>query len=281
MSLNFLIGFFVCIFSHIFAHANPKIYDCFLFFNELAVLEIKLNELYDHVDFFVLAESTETFRGDPKPLYFAENKQKFSKFLDKIIHVVISEKFTTDNPWEREFYQRNQLLRGLSSCDDQDIVIIEDLDEIISASKLSEFVRLLVEENIPSVTCSHTLYTYYLNRYGQGPGSEYTHTIGSALCRYAEVKAKSPQEIRFQRYNQLTLAGGWHFTYMGGPEMVRKKLETFSHSELDTEAFKDCERIRKDVEDLKLVDIDESYPQFVREHIDYFISLGLIDVSKS
>ena len=115
---------------------KPKIYDCFPFFNELEILEIKLNELYDHVDHFVLVECTETFSGKPKPLYFAENKQRFSRFLDKIIHIVVMEHFPTDIPWDRELYQKDQIMQGLTNCHDEDIIIIEDLDEIISAKKL-------------------------------------------------------------------------------------------------------------------------------------------------
>ena len=262
-----------CVFR---APAGPKIYDCFTFFNELEILEIKLNELYDHVDHFVLVESTETFRGNPKPLFFAENKQRFSKFLDKIIHVVVTEHLETHNPWEREFYQRNQILRGLTSCQDEDIVIIEDLDEIISASKLPEFIDLLLTNRLRYVTCNHPMYTYYLNRYGHNYGNV-SHLPGSVVAKYADVKLLSPQGIRDQRDGAAAITAGWHFTYMGGVDRVRKKIESFSHSELDNEVDKHPQRIRQDVEALKLVEIDESYPQFVRDNIPYFKELGFID----
>ena len=67
------------------------IYDCFMFFNELDVLEIRLNELYHAVDKFILVEATKTHAGKDKTLFFNENKQKFSKFLDKIQHIIIDE----------------------------------------------------------------------------------------------------------------------------------------------------------------------------------------------
>lgn len=52
------------------------IYDCFTFFNELNLLEIRLNILNDVVDKFVLVEATKTFSGKDKPLYYEQNKKK-------------------------------------------------------------------------------------------------------------------------------------------------------------------------------------------------------------
>ncbi len=259
---------------------RPKIYDCFIFFNELEILEIKLHELYEHVDHFVLVESAETFRGDPKPLYFDENKKKFHQFLDKIIHVVVTEHLETNNPWDREYYQRNQILRGLTNCHDQDIVVIEDLDEIISASKLPEIIDLLTTNKLRYVTCRLPLFTYYLNRSGQWGGS-LTHILGPVVAKYADVKLLSPQGIRNKRDPDTAITTGWHFTYMGGVKRVIKKFESFSHSELDTAYYKDPQWIQSDINALKLVEIDESYPQFVRDNLSYFKEIEFIDMSGS
>jgi beta-1,4-mannosyl-glycoprotein beta-1,4-N-acetylglucosaminyltransferase len=269
---------FCCVFQISASDKVPKIYDCFLFFNELEILEIKLNELYNHVDHFVLVESTETFRGNPKPLLFEENKQKFSQFLDKIIHIVVAEHLETNDPWQREAYQRNQILKGLTGCDDNDIVIIEDLDEIVRASKLPELIAPLLENRSQSIACNQTIYTYFLNRYGHRRGSV-TNWHGSVAAKYAYVKTRSPNAVRIERKCDESAIhdAGWHFTYMGGLHQVRKKLESFSHSELDNEPFKQPQRILEDIEALKLVEIDETYPQFVRDHIPYFRELGLID----
>ena len=168
---------------------TPKIYDCFLFFNELDLLEIKLHELYDHVDYFVLVEAKETFRGQGKQLYFHQNQDRFSKFLDKIIHVKVEERLQTNNPWDREFFQRNQILRGLKDCYDDDIVIIEDLDEIVRASKLPEIVTLL-QNNQTFVTCGQTIYTYYLNR--QGHTGWHGPWLGSLRPNTAMLFSKHP-----------------------------------------------------------------------------------------
>jgi len=274
---------FCCTF-HVSADYIPKIYDCFPFYNELEVLEIKLNELYDHIDYFVIVEATETFRGDPKPLYFDENKQRFCKFSDKIIHIIVTEHTQTGNPWKRERFQRNQALRGLTGCNDDDIIIIGDLDEIIRASKLPEIIAPLLENRQRFVRCIQTFYSYFLNRLG--PPSLYKDATGykvnwhgSVVAKYKDVKLKTPFNTRLERYsNQGTIPNaGWHFSFMGGVDRVRDKIESFSHAELDSESFKNQKKILDDIKSLKLVKIDDSFPQFVRDNIPYFTKLGLID----
>src|ERR1700732_4815745 len=112
----------------------PRIFDCFLFFNELDLLELRLNELSDVVDFFVLAEATVTYRGVAKPLIFRQNKDRFAPFLNRIIHVVVDDMPgcgpSEPERWRRENFQRQALLRGLSGARARDYVIISDLDEI-------------------------------------------------------------------------------------------------------------------------------------------------------
>lgn len=116
-----------------------KIYDCFVFFNELKLLEFRLSRYYDYVDHFVLCECSKTQRGGDKPYYFEENKALFEKYSDKIIHV------KADNPplskgsddWSIEFYQREQIAQGLKNATDEDLIIISDLDEFYSPEILA------------------------------------------------------------------------------------------------------------------------------------------------
>ena len=68
-----------------------KVFDSFIFFNELDLLELRLNILNDVVDYFVLTESPFTVSGNEKPLYYQENKDRFGKFNDKIIHNITKE----------------------------------------------------------------------------------------------------------------------------------------------------------------------------------------------
>ena len=103
---------------------RPKIYDAFTFQNELDLLELRLEELSDVVDYFVLVEATKTFRNNDKPLFFHKNKTRYTKFLDKIIHVIVDDMPGGDDPWSREYHQRNCITRGLTNLKEEDLVII-------------------------------------------------------------------------------------------------------------------------------------------------------------
>ena len=48
---------------------NMKVFDCFIFFNELDLLELRLNVLDSCVDYFVIVESAITFQGEDKEFF--------------------------------------------------------------------------------------------------------------------------------------------------------------------------------------------------------------------
>jgi len=90
-----------------------KIIDCFTFYNELKMLEFRLAELNDDVDYFVLVESTFTHTGNKKDLFFEKNKNLYSKYLHKIIHIIVDDMPNTENAWDNEKYQRKCINRGI------------------------------------------------------------------------------------------------------------------------------------------------------------------------
>ena len=113
-----------------------KVIDCFIFYNELDMLEFRLNELNDVVDYFVLVECIKTHSNKDKELYFENNKNRFSKFLDKIIHIIVKDNIPqTSRAWDREEYQRYCIHEGINklNLNSDDIIIIADLDEIPDA----------------------------------------------------------------------------------------------------------------------------------------------------
>jgi beta-1,4-mannosyl-glycoprotein beta-1,4-N-acetylglucosaminyltransferase len=105
------------------------VYDCFLFFNELDILEMRLNILSDVVDKFVFVEADRTFSNMKKPLLFEENQTRRSKFLDKIIHIKITDYPEYKDAWNMEYYQRNKIIDGICCCDLNDIILVSDIDE--------------------------------------------------------------------------------------------------------------------------------------------------------
>ena len=106
--------------------------DAFMFYNELDILELRLETLDKYVDKFVLVEAEVNHVGGPKKLFFEENKDRYVKWLPKIIHVVVTadEAPTDENPWSREKFQRNCIKRGLATIPDDATVMISDVDEI-------------------------------------------------------------------------------------------------------------------------------------------------------
>ena len=106
--------------------------DTFMFFNELDVLEIRLHELSDVVDRFVLVESPRTFTNKPKPCYYADHKERFADFHDRLMYVRADDfdSVNMGNPWDVEAYHRRCLLQGLQDCKPDDVIMMSDVDEI-------------------------------------------------------------------------------------------------------------------------------------------------------
>jgi hypothetical protein len=119
-----------------------KVYDCFTFFNELDLLEIRLQELYDIVDYFVIAESNMSHSGKPKEYTLLENMARFEQWSDKIRRIAVDDMPVTDNSWVREKFQRDALSRGLTDVESDDLIIISDLDEIPRA----EIIEMIKED---------------------------------------------------------------------------------------------------------------------------------------
>ena len=108
------------------------IVDTFMFYNELDVLEVRLTELDRYVDRFVLVEAEVNHAGGPTDLIFQKTKERYAKWAHKITHIVVTaaESPTDKDPWSREKYQRNCILRGLEDVPNDALVMVSDADEI-------------------------------------------------------------------------------------------------------------------------------------------------------
>ncbi len=260
-----------------------KIYDCFTFFNELDILEIRLNILNDDVDFFVLVESTKTHSGNNKELFFEKNKSRFQKFSHKIIHIIVDDmpEVKGGNRWLLENFQRNAITRGLSQCKDTDLILISDLDEIPNIKKLAEIKRILLEKTesndlLYTVTLmlrnillryeskvaqkiiallpvrsnkiiifQQKIYCYFLNGYAD------IIWYGSKAVLYKNLVHNfnlQPQKIRDVISRYIIKDGGWHFSYQFDPEGIANKLKSFAHREYDKAEYTDLNLIRTRIE---------------------------------
>ena len=139
----------------------------FSFFNELDLLEIRLHELNDVVDKFVIVEANKTHSGLEKPLWYLRYRSRYQDFWKKIIHIVVDDMpmspdeiqaaispqdrkwldtgYQLGDNWVRERYQRNAIMRGLIDCSPDDIIIIEDADEMVRPEILANIRETIVD----------------------------------------------------------------------------------------------------------------------------------------
>ena len=153
---------------HVPHSTRRRVYDLFLVDHELDWLEIRMDEMYDFVDFFVLVEGTHSFTGFPKPLYFSENRKRFAKYEQKVIYYTLNHSTVTDveftDTWSRERYSRDSLfthvfpiLKDNQKPNFNDVIIVSDLDEILNSAT----VLALRYCEWPSPTSLHTGFYYY------------------------------------------------------------------------------------------------------------------------
>ena len=224
-----------------------KIYDCFTFYNEDKLLELRLRELYTKVDHFVIVESNQTFTNNPKPWNF--DAEKYARYADKIIYIQVEDMPNSNDPWDNEFHQRNAILRGLITADADDIVIVSDVDEILRP----EAVDHLRTSQQTIFALRMPLYNFKFNYMRQTPG-QYDCWAMAARRRVlgddlGKITPNSLRELRHAFHNaphQLVNDGceviehaGWHFGYFGDRSHLVDKAQNFSHQEVNRPEFID------------------------------------------
>ena len=273
------------------------IYDCFTFFNELDLLEIRLNILNEVVDKFVLVEATRTHQGKEKPLYFTENKSHYAAFADKIIHIVVDEypEYEGKSAWVLERYQREMISKGLKDCKPDDVIMVSDVDEIPNPAAIRKYA------DAPGVKVFHQrMYYYFMNCINATNDKEFKWH-GTVMCKKkdnispqemrwlcAQYIGKNVKKLRARMLCNLRLMlwqirhlkrtvpvedGGWHFTYLGGVRMILYKLESFAHTEYNKDEYKDevaIEKALKEGKDIfgrnftyKFIPLDDSFPSYI------------------
>ena len=208
-----------------------KIHDGFSFLNEVDLLEVRLHELSEVTDTITILEATTTFSGLKKPLIWESVAHRFKPFLDKIQYVVLDEPMPEVKPEtlpetesEARIYRQNDFLlramvkRGAPG----DWFIISDLDEIPRASLLKECPFLPMRNRL--------LLDYHYYKLNWRKPVNYTPT---RVVPYEMAAAMSYQEIRWPIpgsgfTDNAIFDAGWHFTYMGGRDVIRKKLKSIA-----------------------------------------------------
>ena len=229
-----------------------KIYDCFMFFDEEQILDLRLNILNETVDFFVIVESIYNHRGEKRELIF--DKNKFSKFKNKIIYIIHDEipkqvETVNQNDSEseknrkyimnavyRENSQRNYISQGIKEAEKNDIILISDVDEIPKFENI----------NIREITNKIIMFKQYMFHYKYNlvlPNFKWT---GTKAVRKKNLI--SPQWLRNtkdrnypiyridtffskKKYNNIKIIedGGWHFSNIKTPKMLNHKFRSYLH----------------------------------------------------
>lgn len=228
-----------------------KLIDCFTFYNEIDLLNYRLNILNDVVDYFVIVEATHTHVGNEKPLFFKDNAAQFEQFSHKIIHVVVEDfpfkqpnvDVSKDQQWINERFQRNCIKRGLAKLDlnDDDLIVIADLDEIPDPVSLSK-MKTLVTQNINVLCLEMDLYYYNLNSQTR---DKWYHPKLLTFCAFKQFN--TCEDIRQGHAIPILKQGGWHLSYFGDDQFVKNKLQNFAHQELNNDTNTKIENIKNKI----------------------------------
>lgn len=234
------------------------VYDCFTFFNEFNLLDIRLELLNDVVDKFVIVEADKTQRGKTKEFNFEKRRKEYEeKYKNKITYVKVTDCPILKNSkdWSIEYFQRNSILRGVVCyCKPDDLIMISDIDEIpnpdviknpneysiIPINKtnknrkihLKQFFALVGENKnflkpasldffleYMSVSLEQTLFYYFMDNKAD------SKWYGTVLCKFKNLRV--PQQLRNRRQIQPYVENaGWHFSYLGGIEEIKRKLNS-------------------------------------------------------
>jgi len=215
------------------------IIDCFTFYNELDLLNYRLNALNSVVDYFVLVEARQTHVGKDKELFFEKNKERYAEFKDKIIHIVVDLpiKFsdldtTKDEQWINEKHQRNCLRQGIDTLklENEDVILICDLDEIPDPETLRKIKASEIQVNLNSLEM--VCHYYNLNTISN---SLWTHPKILSFNRLSQLDI-TLDDIRRSDYSPIK-CGGWHLSYFGDNNFIKNKIENFGHQEFNSDAY--------------------------------------------
>ena len=279
-----------------------RVFDSIIFFNEIELLEMRLNILNDVVDHFVLTESPFTVSGNEKPLYYQENKDRFAKFNDKITHHITEEipndfshmlekskfhvAYKEPDPYgtpmidipirfQRALYNRNNSAFAIekAGAKDDDLIITSDADEIINPYVLEDLDWF--DSNNHYVATGPGYY-FKLNFLYQDDW------MGPRLCTWKHLKNTTVDQHRqdHQRAYRIEDAA-WHFSFLGDAENFKLKLASYEHTENNTEAVigNAAQKVEEGLDPLgrgqqyKAVPIDDTYPEYIQNNQEKYSNL--------
>ncbi len=234
-----------------------RVYDCFPFFNELELLELRLETYYDIVDRFVIVEADKTHANLPKPFNFLNNIDRYQKYLPKIEYVMDTSvvPYSGAGDWSIENNQRNSIMKGLIDAEPDDLILISDVDEFPDPAILKTLIESFYDAskdvdcfvfhdtapftksgshylifnsttrinsclNLTPITFQQRFHTYFFDLV-----SPHSLWGGTVVSKFKHVS--SPQAIRDVCKDLPRIPnGGWHFSSMGGIDKFLEKARS-------------------------------------------------------
>ena len=265
-----------------------KIFDCFTYFDEEHLAEIRLNILKDHVDYFVICEAKENHKGISKKLNFP--LEKFKNIKHKIIYIVLDKFPKLKTTWERQDYQRNYLINGLSKAVKNDLILFSDADEIPNPKIFKEY-----DKNYKDTVGIFIQKFFYYKLNLNVPS--YSEWEGTRSCKKNRLKSfswlRNKTKIknlkykfwRIDKYQNISKinSGGWHFSFLGNADFIASKIKSYVHNEYDKDKFTNLQKINLRIQNLidpfdrdkKLVKVplDSSFPDYIVDNKDKYKNL--------
>ena len=259
------------------------IYDCFQYFNEDHMVDLRMNILDPYVDFFVISESTKTHQGQNKKINF--DIKNFPQFKDKIKFLVADydKKINFENHTGGESiieqHQRNYLINGLKDASPEDLIILSDSDEIPDLSKIKN-----INKNKKFIAFSQKMFMYKLNLLNV----EESGWIGSKITKKKNISSMQDlRNLKFKNYpfwridkgHLQIIEGGWHFSFLQTSDQILKKIKSFSHGEFNNSLLNENsieEKILKNEDifgrgfKLKKIDLNENFPKYIYNNQEKF-----------
>ena len=226
-----------------------KLFDCFMYNNEDLLLDLRLNVLDQYVDQFIIIESLFDHQGNKKRLNF--RLENYSKLKNKIKYIVLHSFPKNLTSWQKENYNRNYITNGLEDAKPDDYIMISDLDEIPKIEDKTIFGK----KKYTVFTQKMFYYKFNLHNITE------PNWMGTRVCKKKYLK--SPQWIRNQKIKKYPVwrikryiqkfqwniieDGGWHFSFVMSNMDIKKKIESFAHSEFNKSEFIDILNIEKNI----------------------------------
>jgi len=219
-----------------------KLIDSFMYFNEKDIAYLRIKELYDAVDYFVINEATKTHQGQDKELFFWKD-ERLQEFKDKIIYspieldgrfdILMLKFFPDAKIGAKEHEQRIRLFEQIEKLNpsDEDIIMISDCDEIPNKNIFQDIIKY------PIIALNQMFFVHYINIYTN------KNVTGTVACKYEGLKYLNTLSFgmglqllrRDKDFMPRIENGGWHYSYMGGAKSVSQKVISTYDGDLNSE----------------------------------------------